>query len=310
MENEEEIEEKIGKKNLEVLRKAINEAKLKIDKIRVIALKMKGTVYGTYDLQNRRGEAPVAVFNFMLETWYSEVLCEPGVDGYQKLVDILNHVDVAQKALALKMTPSKTEVLQLGLPESHYEIPLLDEKSKTGSLAHPSSQSGLTCASHATGKAILEILDSVGWDAEQQEIIDALIEKVQPSGQPENPDRFHNEVIKVKVTNKEVPGKTGEVDVQVIVQTRWGEMKKAHAFNTIPVNVDLHPRKIRMVLRWDMWDNSKNQYAPHAIYAKEYDTTTEKYSCINSWGNNEGCPQIHKSDIESIYYVTIKQVNM
>merc|ERR1719341_1261673 len=104
----------------------------------------------------------------------------------------------------------------------------------------------------------------------------------------------------MKVANKEVPGKTGDVDVQVIVQTRWGENLNANAFNTIPVNVKLNDVKTRMVLRWNMWDNGKKRYELHAIYAKEYDARTEKYSCINSWGtNNEGHPQIHKSDVEA-----------
>eukprot|EP00091_Calanus_sinicus_P004382 TRINITY_DN14662_c0_g1_i1.p1 TRINITY_DN14662_c0_g1~~TRINITY_DN14662_c0_g1_i1.p1 ORF type:complete len:240 (-),score=45.66 TRINITY_DN14662_c0_g1_i1:106-825(-) len=198
----------------------------------------------------------------MLEVWYEEELGEDGVDGYQKLMDILRHVDVSQKALARKMTPLKPGILNIGLPETHYVIPMIEGQSKTGSLAYPSNQSGLTCASHATGKAILEVLDSAGWDADQQTIIDALIQKVQPSGQPENPDRFHTEIIKVDVTNKEFPGKTGEVDVQVIVQTRWGEMLKAHAFNTIPVSGDLNAKKTKMVLRWNMWDNGKTSMNP------------------------------------------------
>ena len=122
-------------------------------------------------MQNRREEAPVDVFNFMLDTWYNQLLCEGGVDGYEKLVDILNNVDVAQKALAQKMTPVKPGVLNIGLPETHYVIPLIEGQSKTGSLAYPSNQSGLTCASHATGKAILEILDSIDFLEKRKQIM-------------------------------------------------------------------------------------------------------------------------------------------
>ena len=57
-----------------------------------------------------------------------------------------------------------------------------------------------------------------------------------------------------------------------------------------------------MVLRWDMWDNSKNKYAPHAIYAKEFSKVAE------SWGANQSFPKISKSDVETIYYITIVQV--
>ena len=86
---------------LRVVRDAINEGRLKIEKIRVIAVKMNKKVYGTFDQKRRVKEDPVDVFNFMLETWYNEMLCEQGVNGYQILVDILNHSDVAEKALAL-----------------------------------------------------------------------------------------------------------------------------------------------------------------------------------------------------------------
>ena len=119
MENEEEIQKIIGEQNIRVLRDAVSEGKLKTEKIRIIAIKMNKKVYGTFD-RKRRVEEPVDVFNFMLETWFNEVLCEPGFDGYQKLVDILNHPDVAEKALALKMTPVKAGVLNIGLQESHF----------------------------------------------------------------------------------------------------------------------------------------------------------------------------------------------
>ena len=309
MEKNEEIEEILGKQNVKVLRKAIAEARLKIAKIRMIALKMKGTVFATFE-QHRKDESPVDVFNYMLETWYDEVLFDPGVDGYQELMNILKDDGVAQRALALKMTPVKQGVLKIGLPESHYKIPIQEGQTKTGSLPYPSNQSGQTCASHAIGKVILEILDSIGWDADQQTVIEAIIAKLQPGGQAENPDSFNNVAIKVGVTNKEDKGKNGDVAIEVGVHNRWGDQLGPHAFRTIPVLLtgDLKKHKIGMVLRWDMWNSSKNKHEPHAIYAKEYDPATEMYSCINSWGNQEGFPQIHKSGVESIYYVTITQV--
>ena len=84
-------------------------------------------------------------------------------------------------------------------------------------------------------------------------------------------------------------------------------MLGSNVFSSVPFSSDLNGNKVRMVLRWNMWNNDVNKYTPHAIYAKEYNPNTEMYSCINSWGHNEGHPQIHKSGVESIYYVTIKQ---
>ena len=70
VENEEEIQKILGEHNIRALRDAIKESRLKINKIRVIAVKMSPKVYGTFD-QKRREEEPVDVLNFMLETWHN-----------------------------------------------------------------------------------------------------------------------------------------------------------------------------------------------------------------------------------------------
>eukprot|EP00091_Calanus_sinicus_P009829 TRINITY_DN22832_c0_g1_i1.p1 TRINITY_DN22832_c0_g1~~TRINITY_DN22832_c0_g1_i1.p1 ORF type:complete len:143 (+),score=21.81 TRINITY_DN22832_c0_g1_i1:47-475(+) len=75
MRNRGDVEEILGKENVDVLRQAINTGKLPIDQIREIAVKMGGNVFGTFDDQNRRGEPPLAVFNMMLDTWYLRQSC-------------------------------------------------------------------------------------------------------------------------------------------------------------------------------------------------------------------------------------------
>ena len=114
--------------------------------------------------------------------------------------------------------------------------------------------------------------------------------------------------IKVRINNKEDPGKNGDITVEIKVQPQWGTVKESHCYSTTPFAEDLMAKRIGMVLRWDMWDNSKNKYAPHAIYAKEFSKVAEKYSCVNSWGANQSFPKISKSDVETIYYITIIQV--
>jgi len=309
MDKEDELEGIIGKDNLKVLRNAIKEGKVETASIRSIAKRMKGSVLGTYK-EKSKTENAVNVFNYMLDTWYEEAICKkPEEDWVQRLVDILDDDEVGEHSLARKLKPVKPGVLNIGLPDTHYKIQGLQEHDKTGAMAYPSNQGQtLTCASHAVGKAILEILDSVGWDADQQTIIDALVEKFQRNGQPENPDIFNNEIVKVKVTNKEVLERSGVIDLEIKIQTHFGKVLDSHAFKTIPINVDLKKHHIRMVLRWDMYDTNQKKYTPHAIYAKEYRFDTEKYSCINSWGDQQEHPQISKSDVEAIYYVSVRQV--
>merc|ERR1712179_433514 len=167
----------IGKENLKVVRKAIKDGKVKLETIRTIAKRMGGSVPGVYERKYRQDD-PKEVFNYMLDRWYEEVLCkEPGIDVVKKLVEILKDEDVAENSLALKMTPLKSASLNIGLPETHYKIQLQD-LSKAGSLPYPSNQGQTyTCSSHAVGKAVLDILDSAGWDAEQEDIIQAVKKK-------------------------------------------------------------------------------------------------------------------------------------
>jgi len=294
-----DIKKRIGKENLKVLRQYIKEGKVKLQTIRTIARRMEGSVPGVYELKYR-SEDPVEVFNYMLDRWYEEVLCkEPDMDAVKKLKEILNDEDVAEYSLALKITSLNPGALNIGLPKAHYKIQLQD-LSKAGSLSYPSNQGQTyTCSSHAIGKAVLEILDSAGWDADQEDIIQAVKAKLQPTGSRENPDQCDGVKIKVHVKNKEDPGKHGDIHLEIGVQ----------GFVTnVPVAEDLVAKRVGMVIRWKMWNCNLNAYDPHAIYARGFDKTTEIYSCINSWKNMLGYPEIHKTDVEAIYYITIMQV--
>merc|ERR1719320_764081 len=207
MKYEKEVNEILGTENVKLIKNAIRNTRITIDDLQFIAGKMGGTISGTFDRYRRENKPYVHIFMFMLDTWYNDILCKGTIDGYKKMKEILEDEDIELgAAIARELKPLKPETLRIGLPATHYEIPGLRSQDKTGAMAFPSNQGQtLTCASHAVGRAILEILDSVGWDADQQSIIDALIVKYQPRGQPENPDIFNNEEIKVKVTKKEPP---------------------------------------------------------------------------------------------------------
>ena len=56
-----------------------------------------------------------------------------------------------------------------------------------------------TCASHAIGKAIVEIIDGFNMDCDQKNIIQELIKTVQPSRQPSYISEFCNKSIEVEI---------------------------------------------------------------------------------------------------------------
>merc|ERR1711892_432474 len=320
MEREKEVRDSLGKSNVEFLLDEVRNGRIEVEKIRVIALRMDAKVYGVYKEADRKNKSPEQMMMDMLDCWNNK-----GNDSPQRLQDILNDKSVALYALARKIEterPVKFEdtvqrisenqkiqetvkIIKIGLPEHHFELPLI-----TSTPAAPSNQRGLVCASHAVGKAIVEILDSIGWNAEQKKIINDLIAKVQSNGQAENPDKFNGVKFKVFVTNQEESEKNAEITIAIRVQSRFGEkLERPHTYNTVPApDVNLVEEKLRMVLRWDMWKNEDNDFVPHAIYAKEYKKDDKEYACINSWGEVEKYPTIDRKEIYAIDYISITQI--
>ena len=97
---EDEVQEKIGEENLRIIRQLIRREGIEDYQIRAMAKRMK--VVGIYR-EKQKNERPVDVFNFMLDAWYEEVLCKPGVDGVEELKKVLYDEDVELSSLALRM---------------------------------------------------------------------------------------------------------------------------------------------------------------------------------------------------------------
>ena len=97
---EEDVQEKIGEENLRIIRQSIRRGKIEDYQIRAMAKRMK--VIGIFK-EKQNNERPVDVFNFMLDAWYEEVLCKPGVDGVEELKKVLYDEDVELSSLALRM---------------------------------------------------------------------------------------------------------------------------------------------------------------------------------------------------------------
>ena len=109
------------------------------------------------------------------------------------------------------------DMIKIGLPETHIDLPEV-----TGTPASPNKESGLVGASHAVGKAIIDILESIGWHADQATVIQDLVALVQPDQRAVNPNRFNKVKMGVFVTNQETKG-SGKVEIEIGVQNHVGE---------------------------------------------------------------------------------------
>ena len=125
---QDDVLQKIGLENLRIIRNAIRRGIIKIDQIRAMARRMGGTVLGIFTEKENK-ERPVAVFDFMLDTWYEEVLCQPGIDGVKAIKKILSDEDVGLNSLAMKMVPLQS--VDGKVPRDSEESLALPQKSSS-----------------------------------------------------------------------------------------------------------------------------------------------------------------------------------
>ena len=120
------------------------------------------------------------------------------------------------------------------------------------------------CSSHATAKGIVEILDKLGFDSDQEAIITTLTGKVES---PAHTDNFNGVKIELEVTKK-IDQEPYTLAVEINVEKVLGQL---------PINKEYTEFKA-MVILWIYYEMREGKYTPHAIYAKDFDEATEKYT--------------------------------
>ena len=78
----------------------------------------------------------------------------------------------------------------------------------------------MTCASHAVGKGVVEIIDGLGMDCDQDKIIQDLITTVQPQKQPRHIDDFSNKSIDIEVWEPQMESSFLSPRITIMVQTQ------------------------------------------------------------------------------------------
>ena len=146
-----------------------------------------------------------------------------------------------------------------------------------------------TCASHASAKAIVQLMDDKGYDVDQGQVTTILKSKVKS---PVNTTAFDDMKIRVNARNK-ATGVDGEMTVEMSVKVVNLEDVKMQADQAF-------------VVRWEFVNPWTGADCVHAIYAEKYDATTGMFYCVNSWGLIKGRPKIHQSAVTRIYLITLK----
>ena len=161
MEKQTEIENALGATNLELLLSEVKSGKIKIETIKMIALKMHDEVHGIFVYDESR-KMPIFVMRLMLDKWFVTDLCndkyfEEQEFALEKLRMILDHQDVGLCYLARMLKAGTVKKIN-GLPTTHFQLPA--EHLTTGTSPTVSDQFAFPlCASHAVGNALVSILD-------------------------------------------------------------------------------------------------------------------------------------------------------
>lgn len=131
MEHANEVYSKLGKPNVCIIVSAIEEGKVEENKIKVIALQLKGSVHGTF-MHFIGKDILVNVFLKMLDTWYVETLHKLD-DGLSEFKEILRNDRVGLSYLACQMThtPNQSNTILLQFEDEKYQGP---KRRNTGKL--------------------------------------------------------------------------------------------------------------------------------------------------------------------------------
>ena len=244
MNHEEELKEKIGERNYDLLINEITKGLLTPQQVKDIGLRMDKTkqVNGIYEAKMNEKHELKDVMRHMLDMWWQVELWNT-VDGLEALMKVLTHKDIGLHYLAQRMKPD--------LPTTFPDIPeQFQDENKTASKPFMSKQRVSVCASHGVALAVLELLDDFGYDADQKVIETALVDAVEKNDHPKNIDEFDSKRIKVCISKQDAEE---EVMIELRVLTQWAKIDANKMTFMTEQYDDTVMNQRRKVLRWDIY---------------------------------------------------------
>merc|ERR1711892_1392913 len=139
MEFPEEVNGALGAENVKMILDELKTGRLHKEKLKMIALKMEGSVHGKFIEKTRDNEIQLDhVLKYMLDVWYKEELYKAGKDGLNKFMAILKDEDIKLEYLAEKMMPKPDVngfrlVLKDGFKPDNYILDRNDDETFLGS---------------------------------------------------------------------------------------------------------------------------------------------------------------------------------
>ena len=294
MEYEEELEEILGKENIKLLLTEIQHGKVSREQLKVIALGMCGDVHGVF-AHSEPAMDPHYLCGKMLDSWYNSELYDTTIDGVERLKDILTDPKVGLNCLASKMNLQATNIIKV--PRDHLHITEEFCKSiEACGKGYPADEERTDCVSHCVGLAIVDYLHTYGYQADLEDVKNALEEKSE--NLPANPKEYDKTKIHVCNTMQE----KSEITIEVSILTQHCEVDKINnTFKTEKIaGID---ENLKTVLRW------VTPRGPHVIYSEAYDHAEGIYLCRSIGDNYNTELTIHNSLVYAIDYLSVRRID-
>jgi hypothetical protein len=160
---------------------------------------------------------------------------------------------------------------------------------------YSTDKKGMGCVSRCVGMAIVENLLTYGYDADLEEVENALDENYKSDNFPANPREYDKTKILVRSTKQE----KSDIMIEVKILTQYCEVDKSNnTFKTEQISgLD---DNLKTVLR------CVTPQGPHVIYSEGYDQAAGIYSCRNS---EDKALKIHKSLVYAIDYLSVARID-
>ena len=178
-----------------------------------------------------------------------------------------------------------------------------------------------TCASHAMGKVLVEILNKYDLDCSQDKIIDDFISLVQPDKQPVTINKFNFTNIDLKFWEGNDEKTAEERKVTLVVQHQVTKNKTKASFffpstNLLETWKTWKPAMDKKQLEnyntkiLAVYQPTSAKYLSHAVFVQDFihrlGPNDYIFKCINSWGEQSKPElEIMSKDILALYYVTL-----
>ena len=164
-----------------------------------------------------------------------------------------------------------------------------------------SSQELSECVSHAVAKAVVDLLDDLGYDADQDEVIRELVSVCQPSGEAISVREVDRRMISILIKKKYPYDETFWTSKNITIRVAQSTKGPFRANWFRPVQESMERNNAKMVIL------QKHENIPHSLYVESFSENEEGWflKCKNSWDVIDPYPVVKLEEVLEYHLISI-----